>query len=482
VGCYGGAAETPNMDALARSGVRFDVGYSHIPITGPSHSTMFTSRLPSQHGVHNNVQVLGQEHRTLAESLRAWHRETAAFVSLGVLKPEFGVSQGFDTYEARFPRDWWKDASEVNDKVLEWLETSPRTPFFLWVHYSDPHEPYAPPGLGYPVVSVRRGAFRLALVEADGRTVEVPIPLSPGRHEIVLEKRWPGERVLRFDGLRVLGDGCSIELGKGWEERELPGGPSRLLTALPATVVLTSSDGGTVEARLRFRVQERLNLPQIRERYAREVEFVDEELGRLLAALDARGLRESTLVILVSDHGEGLGDHGIIGHCDQLYDSLLRVPLILSWPGRLPAGAVVTEPARLVDLYPTVLDLLGLPVPAGLEGVSLGAWLHGTPPRLVTVAETFRPEASADLQAIVTDGLKYIVNRSAGNAEELYDLREDPGELRDLSEDARKITARLREQLERVLAELARAGTSEVREAQITEEQRDSLRALGYLD
>ena len=130
VGSYGGQVATPNIDALAASGVRFERAYSHVPITGPSHSTMFTSLLPSVHGVRSHFQALGDEHVTLAELLQRSHRHTAAFVSLGVLKARVGLSQGFDEYHDEFGLDWWRAAEKLNEEMLPWIAHQ-KAPFFL---------------------------------------------------------------------------------------------------------------------------------------------------------------------------------------------------------------------------------------------------------------------------------------------------------------------------------------------------------------
>ena len=145
IGVYGSEIPTPNIDGVAARGVMFERAYSHIPITGPSHSSLFTGLLPFEHGVHNNAQILDSRFGTLAEILRDHGRSTAAVVSLGVLNQEFGFGRGFTTYRDQFEHSWWKDADEVNQEVFEILAGDLAAPFFLWAHYSDPHEPYAPP-------------------------------------------------------------------------------------------------------------------------------------------------------------------------------------------------------------------------------------------------------------------------------------------------------------------------------------------------
>ena len=110
--------------------------------------------------------------------------------------------------------------------------------------------------------------------------------------------------------------------------------------------------------------------------YRGEVQYVDAQIGRLLERLHLLGLAETTAVIVTSDHGEGLGDHGVLQHGENLFDELVRIPLIASGPGIAPAGRLAGT-AQLEDLYPTVLALLGIESPADLDGVDLLPWLSG---------------------------------------------------------------------------------------------------------
>ena len=112
--CYGGDAETPNIDRLAAEGVRFEQARSHIPITGPSHLSLFTSLLPNQHGLRNNAQLFPDDVEPLAEILKRSGFETTGVVSLGVLSSKFGFSRGFDHYNDNNRGRFWRDAAEVN--------------------------------------------------------------------------------------------------------------------------------------------------------------------------------------------------------------------------------------------------------------------------------------------------------------------------------------------------------------------------------
>ena len=248
LGCYGHElAETENLDALASRGVRFDRAYAPVPLTIPSHSTMFTGLLPPRHGVHTNGDaVLSEEATTLAEHLQAAGYQTHAAVGAYVTQSHWGFGQGFDAYDddLGLPTDRlsWKAerrAAAVVDDAIAALQGGAD---FLWVHVFDAHSPYEPP---------------------EGYTTERP-----------------------YDG---------------------------------------------------------------------EIAYIDDQIGRLLAAVP-----DDALVVVAGDHGESFSEGGEIEHGLLLTEGVLRVPLILAGPGLAPE--VIERPVSLADITPTLLRLLGLPV------------------------------------------------------------------------------------------------------------------------
>jgi arylsulfatase A-like enzyme len=480
VSAYGDEVATPNIDALAERGVLFRNAYSHIPITGPSHASLFTSLLPVDHGVHNNAQILGRSVEFLPAVLASRGSHTAAFVSLGVLNRRFGFARGFDTYHDEFGWDWTKDAQELNSEVFDWLEEAPAGPRFLWIHYSDPHEPYTPPGLEYPRVRVTLDREEIGIVSADGRGVSLPLTVPPGRSVLRFEavSEVP-PRGIRFPVVRVTDDRIDVRLSTGWSEHSKRFGDAAFDTLLPADAEVVNRSGNGLEATLEFSCKERLTVAEIRQRYSQEVSFVDHEIGKLMTRLEETGRLDRTLLIFTSDHGEGLGDHKHVGHISQLYDTLIRVPLIMVYPGRIPAGEVVEDTVSLVDLAPTITELLGFSLDAEVRGTSLVPLLEGRvlPDRPV-IAETYRPEAYSDKVAIISRGFKYIWSRRDHEWVELYDLARDPNELRDLSQKQPGLLSELREALDR---ELESSQRSPAIDAEISEEDAARLRALGYV-
>ena len=275
IGCYGyAAATTPSIDRLAEHGVRVADAVTVAPVTLPAHASILTGRYPPEHGVRDNGEfVLGPDSVTLAETLQASGYATGAFVSAFVLDGRYGLAQGFDRYDdavvsaaragALEDHVDERSAAQTTDAALAWLEgLDASKPAFTWVHYFDPHAPYAPP-------------------------VE---PLVGG------------------------------------------------------------------------------------DRYDAEIAFVDRELGRLLARLDELGRGARTLTVVVADHGEGLGDHDEETHTLLIYGATMRVPLILHAPGALAAGQVFDgSVASVVDIVPTVLELLGVDDAGVVDGISLAA-------------------------------------------------------------------------------------------------------------
>ena len=481
LGVYGSSLATPNIDRLAARGVTFAHAFSHIPITGPSHSSIFTSLIPAEHGVHNNGQILASDIPVMAEILRDAGRNTAGVVSLGVLEGRFGLGRGFDTYLDEFRLDWWKNAGEVNTEVFDLLDGSLPEPFFLWVHYSDPHEPYTPPGVEFPRVTLELNGEPAGELIASGRGQIFDLELLPGDNRLrFVDVEAPGQRTYKLTTYTV--DDPEIELrpSAGWRSSERALTSSLFMATFPATVVLRNPGGASRRVVLELACNQELPQLEQKHRYDLEVEYADREIGRLLDFMEQRHLLDNTLVVFLSDHGEGLADHNHFGHISQLYNSLLHVAFIMAYPGRLPEGRTIDEPVGLVDVLPTVLDLVGLQPPDRISGASLLPLIRGAggPPRSI-VAETYRPEAFQEKRALVQDGFKYIHSWLDDREwEELYDLAADPGELRDLSKIEVDRVATMRAALQ---ARLLEAVAADVMEAELSRQDIERLRALGYV-
>ena len=216
--------------------------------------------------------------------------------------------------------------------------------------------------------------------------------------------------------------------------------------------------------------------------YRGEIAFMDETIGRMLADLQERGLLENTLVVAAGDHGEGFDEHGESGHGVFCYEESLRVPLIFRLPRLFAGGRTMKRPVGLVDVLPTVLDLCGLPRPAGVQGRSLAPLLRsgaedgGAPPLYFESLYGMEEMGWAPLSGLLSGSWKYI----ALPKPELYDLAADPLEKSNLYLQKNAQAKRLARELDDLLSRTVPAGASAMRPQQTRADQA-RLRALGYL-
>jgi len=219
----------------------------------------------------------------------------------------------------------------------------------------------------------------------------------------------------------------------------------------------------------------------LRELYRAEIAFVDREIGRVLDSLEERGLLEETLVVVAADHGEGLGQHDFWTH-GLLWDEQLRVPLILAGAG-LPEGRIVAGRARLVDLVPTLAELLALTTPGPLDGESLLPWIEDPTPaeERALYAEVHhavgdRLGRDTEIYSLSSGGWK-LVHRPATGLHELYNIAADPGELENLHSATHPVARMLASQL----VEMGAVSGEIARVEDLSAEDRSMLEALGYL-
>lgn len=407
LGCYGYThIGTPHIDDLASRGVRFENATTHSPLTLPSLASIMTSKNPPAHGVHYNEGFyLDPSALTLAEILEGEGYETRAVLGAVVLDSINGISQGFRRYNDNFGAFIGhlpqvaileselsysqRRADEVTDLGLKLVdEMEGENPFFLFLHYFDPHSPYDPP----PPYSI--------------------------------------------------------------EDSEVAGDP----------------------------------VERIIQKYDGEIAYTDEHIGRFLNGLEKRDLMKNTLVVLTSDHGEGLGEHGERSHGYLTYEGTIRVPLVFSMPGRLPGGETRGDLARHVDIVPTVLDLLGIEQrgPDRFDGKSLfaGEVLEGPEFGYFESATTYIVHHWSALRGVRSVRWKYI----SAPREELYDLDADPGEVDNLVDRRPQVADSLRAELRATVANMliyqGRDGGREMSADRERIEKTDfveRMRALGYI-
>ena len=224
--------------------------------------------------------------------------------------------------------------------------------------------------------------------------------------------------------------------------------------------------------------------------YDEEIAYFDERFAELLAELEARGLTDRTLVVLLSDHGEDFMEFRSVKHCRSVRDTQVRTPLIVRVPGD-PGGRVVTEAAGNIDVVPTVLDYLGIdPTASQLEGESLRPWIEGKAGGPESTASRIAFAAWTDWRAVVRGNYKLILHEPSQNAR-LFDLSSDPGETRDIRLEQPGVAAALRDAVLERVAQLARPqapaadGDPSSQSSDSAGPRDDSverLEALGYLE
>ena len=330
VGCYGAAdAHTPTIDALARDGVLFEDATSQANTTGPSHTTILSGLYPAEHGALSNGVWLAARTRTLADTLSRTH-STAGFVSGFTLVEEAcGLASRFDWYD---------------DQLLAW--------------------PWMP-----------RVAERLHLVQS-------VIRFAKSRHFDVSRADRPAAQTVdaAIDWLHSRGDEALFT----WVHMYDPHAPyqppaefARLHQVEPDAepnwyAMETSQREGLVADPSAVAAMHAL--------YKGEISYADAQIARLLEALAATKRLDKTLIVLTSDHGEGLGSHGYwFDHGTYLFDEELHVPLIVRLPRSAHAGVRVKPQVRLLDIAPTVLDVLGIPSAMTTTGASLMPLVNGLP-------------------------------------------------------------------------------------------------------
>lgn len=218
--------------------------------------------------------------------------------------------------------------------------------------------------------------------------------------------------------------------------------------------------------------------------YERAVAYADAQVGRLLDFIDASGLAENTIVIVLADHGEEFLEHGRWGHWENnLHDEILRVPFLLAGPG-IPSGKIVDRQVRTLDLMPTALDLSQVPSPERLEGESLRSLWNASPdgytPRLA-ISEMRRDQWH--IVAVRTEAYKYIWNNRQPDTPELFDLQADPKETINLAGQLPGVASQLHVCVEDVLMRMELTKPEQVNLGpEMDEAMLARLRDLGYVE
>jgi arylsulfatase A-like enzyme len=435
LGCYGyGRPTSPFIDTLAMEGARFADASSPAAWTKPSTGTILTGLFPSRHGAlyHGSTLQIPEGERTLAEAFRDRGYTTAGFVSNPNVKKVFDFDRGFDEFfdspvedtitlaairkslfggivmtlsRHQFNWKYENDIKQINQHVLAWIEANREQPFFLYVHYIDPHIPYTPP----------------AKYEAEFKQNHPGFPLFNERKRLV-----------------------GIDLYDG------------------------------------------------------EIRYTDDGIRELVEKLDQLGVRDHTLLVLTSDHGEEFFEHDVLGHGFSLYQPVIHVPLIANGPG-VAKGRVVDSPVQLVDLAATILDLTGGAGDKFGDGYSFAPSISDSAWKAedrVYLENEFGQDDSdhrsfvlnayrdGDWKFILTERSLYRPpNHPDFGAQELYNLADDPGETNNLihaPEHQERIEAMVKRLREHSVF-LNDSGFRDIEPAALSPEMEEEMRALGYL-
>ncbi len=475
---------TPNLNALATSGVTFTNARSAAPLTLPSHTTILTGLLPPAHGVHENGTILAESHPTIARLLKEQGYQTAAFIGAFVLDRRFGLARGFDTYDDRIPRDpaatdrfdAERPASAVVDAALAWLASSEPT-----VDVPDQALGASPPapGTSPPAPGTSRPAPGTS-PPAPGTSPPAPgtPPPAPGTSHPASSTSHPAPGTSHpAPGTSHPAPGTSHPAPG--TSHPAPG------TSHPAPG--TSHPAPSTQHPAPFFLWIHLYDPHApyidherrgandHERYNGEVAYVDAQIGRVFARLRDAHHWEHTTIIVAGDHGEGLGDHGERTHGLLLYDATLRVPLVIEGPGQKAERR--NEPVSLVDIAPTMMALAGIEPSAAMTGRNLldangVTTRRGTDPEIY--AETDYPHVAgwSPLQAL-TDGRWKAIR--AGGETEVYDLANDPVELKNVAAGQASTASAMAARIETIRTRTSQPAAS------ISAEAQERLRALGYV-
>jgi arylsulfatase len=394
LGCYGYERSTsPNMDAFALQSVVFEHHTATSIPTHPAFATINTGQYSITHGVvsHGGDVDIPRTAPWLPAIVHKNGCTTCAVDNLADWR--YGFGRGYEFYidpTKRQPLPLSCDNRKINARAIPWLKHHRGEPFYMMIHYWDPHTPYLPPR-----------AYRKLFYKGD--------PSDPENKTLEGMDNHP--------------------LGKTWRETWF------------------SKLGGSIT-----------DAAYIEALYDAEIRFCDEGIGQILKTLDELDLADETLVIIMSDHGELMYRHGIFFDHHGLYDGNLHVPLLMRHPSLKPRR--VAGMSAHVDIAPTILDLFGFPIPPEMEGVSLAPWLRSEtdePIRDFVVSQecTWQKKWS-----IRTPQYKFIKARAEDYYKtpprELYDLKADPNEYRNIADAEPEVAKALETQLESWIADKMR--------------------------
>ena len=493
--CYGYDREiSPAIDSMAAKGVLFEKVYAQSNWTLPSHVSIFSSLYPSTHGVLEKTSKIPEKTILLPQILKKEGYRTVSFNAGGFVSATFGFDRGFDVYE-EIPKSTG-NMENICDQAIRWIRENHGEKFFMFLHTYEVHKPYAPPDLyeqNYiPLAEVAFEKLKNILYK-----ILNDESLDFSDYELLIARRVRGELV---DFVNKVYDENEAEIKQKFSISK-----EEYLTKLKSTGKAYLEHIRDIYEYWHEKKEEAIGYKYILEHYDTEIIFADDQIKRLLNLLEEMELKENTLIILTSDHGEEFFDHRNSGHAIHCYNEVIQVPLIFYYPGHLPEGLRIETNTALIDIPPTILDLIGVQGPEAFEGISLlpaiageegGSRILFSEHLISSRVPGFRPIA------VIQDDWKYQCNveildieslklgdlekepRNRGFAdkiapEALYQMKQDPGETENLLEEAAEIVARMRKHAEK---HLEKVRGSEVETITLDDELEKQLQDLGYIE
>ena len=449
---YGAPRDTtPNLARLAAEGVVFETSISQGNESAYSHATLFTGRYPSEIAAPvYETYAVPSDATLLPEILRLYDYETAAFVAGGHVSEGFGFDQGYDLYQSEIG---FASFYDTVPKAEAWLEArTGEKPWFVFLHSYDTHRPYTKPG-----------PWSHLYAKGQGSRVAEQIVAMSNLSELVVDGHYFPQ--LQPNYFRHPSGEMILD----------PGTYDWIRNRIKDTDSLTVTDA---------------DKQHVRDHYDATLAYGDLLLGDFLASMEDAGKLDNTIVIVLSDHGEDLLDHGFMNHRTGLYDSCTHVPTIIAGPG-FPKGSRVSGLIEARDIATTVLAAAGATIPAGLGGRDLRAVAAGTAPAIDVVFS----EGVMDMISARTATHKLVYHHAPLNTPgyadtlaaaalddthfTLYDLVADPTEQVNILAKDPTTAASLRDRMVAWRRTLT-MGTHQLPQDQVDPAVADQMRKNGY--
>lgn len=483
-------SRTPNLGRLAAAGMYFENAYSVIPITFPSHAAMFYSLPPHVFKIYNNGQERFIPYTSLAEIMKSKGYATGAVISLAILNKNFGLNKGFDYYMENFSSGlWYKTAAEVNRDAFTLIEKLKGKKSFIWIHYSDPHEPYFPPG-PQEKFTVHCGQQLLF----SGPSIEQPVlrlmlTLKPGTNIVRLNSEIPAFlrenqafTAVSYTDLRIKALDADADIAMSFSPDMVSRNERYGLVTInspKSESFLTVANKGTkpCRAELAFKYMLKIKDQAKSAGYEKEIRYMDTQIGLLLAHLKEAKLYDKSIFVVMGDHGEGLGEYqSHFGHIHYLNKVYTHVPFIISGKN-IPRRGAQNELVSNFNVAPTLLDLIHAQKPKAMVGKS--ALESSQDARLFQ--ETYSPEAYFDAFAVIRFPWQIVFYPGRPSESlEFINLQHDRFGVKNLISEPDPSGQRA--EMIRSVLQISRIITANKRnQDSLNKKTMDTLKSLGYL-